>query len=183
MEYNLEELDANLSNNSETPLPPRPSLDRRATSGGLSGGGGSRTQRTRRGSLMPVPDNNTAATSTKSGLSGQTGGRRDGTRSRLPDLNLFNFELRDLAQKVLLTDGDTHASYHEYAVYTPPANDIDSPFRSPSIMADDDEALRMFRGAMRDGHGLNDEVRLLLSPACKTTTTPPSYEMGYGNGI
>ncbi|KAK7953833.1 hypothetical protein PG996_014721 [Apiospora saccharicola] len=163
MEYNLDEFDANLSNSPETLLPARPSLDRRATSGGHSGGGGSRNQRTRRGSLMPVPDTNTNA-STKSGLSGQAGGRRDGTRSRLPDLNLFNFELRDLAQKILLTDGDTHASYHEYAVYTPPAKDIDGPFRSPSIMADDDEALRMFRGAMRDGHGLDDEGEFVEAP-------------------
>ncbi|KAK8034541.1 hypothetical protein PG993_009536 [Apiospora rasikravindrae] len=166
MEYNLDELDANLSNNTETPLPKRPSLDRHRTTGGHSGGGGSRNYHTRRGSLMP-PGVDTAATSTKSGLSGGSFGLGAGRRSRTSDLNLFNFELRDLAQKVLLTDGDTHASYHEFAVYAPPGKDLDGPFRSPSIMADDDEALRLFRGSIRDGHGLDDEGEFVEAPPGK----------------
>ncbi|KAK6856174.1 hypothetical protein PG995_008325 [Apiospora arundinis] len=167
MEYNLDELDANLSNNDPGSLPPRPSLDRRATTGGHSGGARSQQARTRRGSLMPVADA-VDSTSTKSGPGGDgAASRRSGRRSRMSDLNLFNFELQDLAQKILLNDGETSASYHEYAVYTPPVKDRDGPFRSPSIMADSEEALRMFRGAIRDGHGLDDEGEFVEIPPGK----------------
>lgn len=98
----------------------------------------------------------------------------------MSDLNLFNFELQDLAQKILLNDGETSASYHEYAVYTPPVKDRDGPFRSPSIMADSEEALRMFRGAIRDGHGLDDEVSLPTpqSRHAKGTHTPEVLPLG-----
>ncbi|KAK6834507.1 hypothetical protein PG987_009201 [Apiospora arundinis] len=180
MEYNLDELDANLSNNDPGSLPPRPSLDRRATTGGHSGGARSQQARTRRGSLMPVADA-VDSTSTKSGPGGDgAASRRSGRRSRMSDLNLFNFELQDLAQKILLNDGETSASYHEYAVYTPPAKDRDGPFRSPSIMADSEEALRMFRGAIRDGHGLDDEVSLPTpqSRHAKGTHTPEVLPLG-----
>ncbi|KAK5632610.1 hypothetical protein RRF57_008324 [Xylaria bambusicola] len=89
---------------------------------------------TRRGSLVP------AATT-----GGTSGGR---SRSLNHDLGLFSFGLKELMGEVLLKDGES--------LYSPPDGDPDRETRSPSIMSEGEDGLRMFRNAVRNGHGLDN---------------------------
>lgn len=87
---------------------------------------------------------------------GGGGSRRSGRPHR--ERNLFSFGLKELVQGLLLRGGKSCVSYHEYAVFSPPDDKPNSVPHSPSIMSDGEEGLRMFRDAVRNGHGLDNEV-------------------------
>ncbi|KAI0407789.1 hypothetical protein F4802DRAFT_551243 [Xylaria palmicola] len=109
---------------------------------------------TRRGSLVPSapgPSNGAA--------------RRKG--KTLHERNLFTFGLRGLTNEILLRNGDSRVSYHEYAVFSPPDEASDGEPRSPSIMSEGEEGLRTFRQAMRNGHGLDNEGNFTANPKGK----------------
>lgn len=141
MDYNLDELDAALSEARHQslavagPPPDRNSSRRTAAS-------------TRRGSLVPGAGAFSSVT--------QKPGKKQSYK--LDELNLFNFDLRDLVREALIIKGgESRVSYHEYAVFDP--TEPDGEPRSPSIMSEGEEGLQMFRDAIRNGHGLDDEVR------------------------
>lgn len=152
MDYNLDELDSALSEvqhqQAAVSGPPRDSGTARTNPG------------TRRGSLVPT---------------GSTGtGNYSSSRSSQPQgykLNLFHFDLRELVRDLLLTRGESRVSYHEYAVFSPPDVDPSSEQRTPSIMAEGEDAKRMFRQAVKSGYGLDDEVSspkpLIHTAECK----------------
>ncbi|RYP11392.1 hypothetical protein DL764_000046 [Monosporascus ibericus] len=81
-----------------------------------------------------------------------------------PELNLFHFDLRELEKDVLLTNGESQVSYHEYAVFSPPSGDPDGEQRTSSIMSEGEEALRMFRQAIKNNHGLDNEGEFTANP-------------------
>ncbi|RYP89166.1 hypothetical protein DL770_004538 [Monosporascus sp. CRB-9-2] len=81
-----------------------------------------------------------------------------------PELNLFHFDLRELEKDVLLTTGESQVSYHEYAVFSPPGGDPDGEQRTSSIMSEGEEALCMFRQAIKSNHGLDNEGRFTANP-------------------
>ena len=139
LEYNLAELDAALSETRHQDAavagPPRKSGISRTVPG------------TRRGSLVP-----TASVSARNCGDGLP------RRAHAHKLNLFHFDLRELVRDLLLTSGKSRVAYHEYAVFSPPAVDPNSEKRTPSIMAEGDQALRMVRQAMKSGFGLDNEV-------------------------
>lgn len=138
LEYNLAELDEALSEarhqNAAVAGPPRESGASRTNPG------------TRRGSLVP-----TASVSARN-----CGGLP--RRAHTHKLNLFHFDLRELVKDMLISTGESRVAYHEYAVFSPPAQEPNGEKRTPSIMAEGEEALRMVRRAMRSGHGLDNEV-------------------------
>ncbi|KAJ2989893.1 hypothetical protein NUW58_g3236 [Xylaria curta] len=70
-------------------------------------------------------------------------------------------------REILLKDGESCVSYHEYAVFSPPDGSPDSEPRSPSIMSEGEEGLRMFRDAVRNGHGLDNEGNFTANPKGK----------------
>ncbi|KAI8962077.1 hypothetical protein F5Y11DRAFT_324184 [Daldinia sp. FL1419] len=138
-DYNLDELDIALSESRHQAAavagpPSRKESSRRTAPS------------TRRGSLVPGM-----------GLSATySPGKQHPARTRLDALNLFNFDLRELVRDILLPTGkETRVSYHEYAVFG--AGEGNDETRSPSIMSEGEDALRMFRDAVRHGHGLDDE--------------------------
>jgi hypothetical protein len=148
MEYNLDELDTSLSSATTHQPSVGPQNNHR----------GSRPNPVRRGSSTPnVPATRRGSLVPSAELAGPappgTGRRR---QPRLHELNLFHFDLRELVQNVLLTEGESQLSYHEYAVFSAP-DVLDQPV-SPSIMSKDDDGLRMFHDAVRRGYGLDDEV-------------------------
>ncbi|ORY61443.1 uncharacterized protein BCR38DRAFT_440227 [Pseudomassariella vexata] len=108
---------------------------------------------TRRGSLMPVADAYPP--------SAASGGRRH----RLHELNLFHFDLRELVKDMLLAEGgESKVSYHEYAVFSPPEGDAVAQPKTASTMTEGQEALQMFRDAVRYGYGLDNERNFVPAP-------------------
>ncbi|KAH8651429.1 hypothetical protein BX600DRAFT_473550 [Xylariales sp. PMI_506] len=86
-------------------------------------------------------------------------------------LDLFHFDFRDLAKEMLLPEGggESHISYHEYAVFTPVEiddyeDDWPPEYLAYSIMGEGSEALRMFRESIHRGHGLNSEGEFVATP-------------------
>ncbi|KAI0455058.1 hypothetical protein F5B21DRAFT_472720 [Xylaria acuta] len=144
LNYNLDDLDLALSEaRHQAAAIAGPSSDRRRTA-----------PNTRHGSLV------LSATGPSSGASRRKGGS-------LHERNLFHFGLKDLMREILLEDGESCVSYHEYAVFSPPDGVSDKEPRSPSIMSEGDEGLRMFRGAVRNGHGLDNEGDFTANPKGK----------------
>ncbi|TRX94721.1 hypothetical protein FHL15_004493 [Xylaria flabelliformis] len=138
--YNLDDLDLALSEaRHQAAVIAGPSSDSRRTA-----------PNTRRGSLVP----------SATGLSGGAARRKGGS---LHERNLFHFGLKHLMHEILLKDGESYVSYHEYAVFSPLDGVSDKEPRSPSIMSEGDEGLCMFRDAVRNGHGLDNEVSLNTS--------------------
>ncbi|ETS72906.1 hypothetical protein PFICI_15298 [Pestalotiopsis fici W106-1] len=160
MEYNLDELDTSLSSATTH----QPSVGPQNNHGGR----GSRPNPVRRGSSTPnVPATRRGSLVPSADLAGPVppgSGRR--RQPRLHELNLFHFDLRELVKDLLLTDGESQLSYHEYAVFSAP-DALDEPV-SPSIMSKDDDGLRMFHDAMRNGHGLDDEGNFTAAPKGKS---------------
>ncbi|KAI1352773.1 hypothetical protein F5Y01DRAFT_278627 [Xylaria sp. FL0043] len=107
---------------------------------------------TRRGSLLP-----TATT----GVSSRAAGRK---MSSVHELGLFSFGLKELMGELLLKHNESCVSYHEYAVLSPPDEDPDGESRSPSIMSEGEEGLRMFRDAVRNGYGLDNAGNFTANP-------------------
>lgn len=158
MEYNLDELDTSLSSATTHQPSVGPQNNHR----------GSRPNPVRRGSSTPnVPATRRGSLVPSAELAGPappgTGRRR---QPRLHELNLFHFDLRELVQNVLLTEGESQLSYHEYAVFSAP-DVLDQPV-SPSIMSKDDDGLRMFHDAVRRGYGLDDEGNFTAAPKGKS---------------
>ncbi|KAI1388187.1 uncharacterized protein F4822DRAFT_428810 [Hypoxylon trugodes] len=117
---------------------------------------------TRRGSLVP----GMGALSSVTQGQGRQQQQQQQQRHRLDELNLFNFDLRELVRDVLLPPGgESRVSYHEYAVFAP--NEPGGETRSPSIMSEGEEGLQMFRNAVRNGHGLDDEGNFTATPKGK----------------
>ncbi|KAI1480459.1 hypothetical protein F4774DRAFT_84438 [Daldinia eschscholtzii] len=149
-DYNLDELDMALSEARHQAA---------AVAGPPSRREGSRrtASSTRRGSLVP-------GMSALSSVAYSPG--RQHQRTRLDELNLFNFDLRELARDILLPTGqETRVSYHEYAVFGPGEDNDET--RSPSIMSEGEDAVRMFRDAVRHGHGLDHEGNFTPMPKGK----------------
>ncbi|KAI1807798.1 hypothetical protein F4811DRAFT_573302 [Daldinia bambusicola] len=149
-DYNLDELDMALSEARHQAA---------AVAGPPSRSQGSRrtAPSTRRGSLVP-------GMSALSSVAYSPG--RQHQRTRLDELNLFNFDLRELARDILLPTGqETRVSYHEYAVFAPGEGNDET--RSPSIMSEGEDAVRMFRDAVRHGHGLDHEGNFTPMPKGK----------------
>ncbi|KAI1139606.1 hypothetical protein F5Y05DRAFT_411794 [Hypoxylon sp. FL0543] len=150
-DYNLDELDVALSEARHQAAavsgPPTRNESRRTAPS------------TRRGSLVPGMGAISSATSLSQG-------RKQQQQHRLDELNLFNFDLRELVRDVLLPPGgESRVSYHEYAVFAPKEPDGDT--RSPSIMSEGEEGLQMFRNAVKNGHGLDDEGNFAPAPKGK----------------
>ncbi|KAI1341858.1 hypothetical protein F5Y15DRAFT_349293 [Xylariaceae sp. FL0016] len=127
------------------------------------GGGGRRTApSTRRGSLVPGSLGLGVGSGGGAAAAATTASASRRKRHRLDDLNLFTFDRRELVRAMLLTSGESCVSYHEYAVFAPPpegeapGGEGGEP-RSPSIMSDGEEGLRMFREALRRGYSLDNE--------------------------
>lgn len=135
MEYNLDEIDQALSSAGHQAAPVRGPPDDRA---------GTRTPGTRRGSLVPVTT-----------LLTVPGAKKKKEKNTQNELNLFTFDLRGQVKDVLLEKGESRAAYHEYAVFSPPIDDPNGATRSPRIIAEGDDALRMLRDAIQNGHGLD----------------------------
>lgn len=142
MDYNLDELDASLSSAVHEAAGSAGPQNRRRPNPVRRGSATPVVPGTRRGSLVPTTE-----------LGPVPGKRR---QPRAHELNLFHFDLRELVRELLLTEGESQVSYHEYAAFAPLEGVGEAP--SPSIMANGDEGLRMFRNAVRNGHGLDDEV-------------------------
>ncbi|KAI1506232.1 hypothetical protein F5X99DRAFT_404279 [Biscogniauxia marginata] len=144
MEYNLDELDAALSEarHQVAAVAGPPTSDSRRTA-----------PNTRRGSLVPMGVPNVGLPRWK--------------QHSLNELNLFNFDLRELVREILLTSGESRVSYHEYAVFAPPESDPDGEPRSPSIMSNGDEGRRIFHNAMKHGHGLDNQGNFTAGPKGK----------------
>lgn len=141
LDYNLAELDSALSEARHQEA---------AVSGPPRDGGRARTNPgTRRGSLVP------AGAASARNCAGQP------RQSHIHKLNLFHFDLRELVRDLLLTRGESRVAYHEYAVFSPPDEDLSGDQRTPSIMSEGEEALRMFRQAVKSGHGLDNQVSSL----------------------
>ncbi|KAI0193783.1 hypothetical protein EV127DRAFT_250383 [Xylaria flabelliformis] len=139
--YNLDDLDLALSEaRHQAAAIAGPSSDSRRTA-----------PNTRRGSLVP----------SATGPSGGAARRKGGS---LHERNLFHFGLKHLMHEILLKDGESCVSYHEYAVFSPPDGVSDKEPRSPSIMSEGDEGLCMFRDAVRNGHGLDNEGDFTANP-------------------
>lgn len=158
MDFNADEVDLSLSSATAGGGGPPHGGNRPAPSRG-----GRRPNPVRRGSATPVPG--TRRGSLVPGAEGSVESQAPPGRRRPPrlhELNLFNFDLRELLKDVLLTEGESRVSYHEYAVFAAP--DGENEPRTPSIMSDDAEALRMFREAMRGGHGLDDDGNFVPAP-------------------
>ncbi|GAP85573.1 hypothetical protein SAMD00023353_1301690 [Rosellinia necatrix] len=124
------------------------------TATGPSNDGRRTAPNTRRGSLVP-PD---------AGVSLGLGRRKGGSHR---ERNLFSFGLKELRNEILLKEGESQVSYHEYAIFSPPDAVPDGELRSPSIMSEGEEALRMSRDAVRNGHGLDKEGNFTANPKGK----------------
>lgn len=147
-EYHLDELDITLGDvrpqAADVSGPPHRDGSRRTAPSTRT------TPSTRRGSLIPGVGALTSAS--------QNAAKKQQQQHRLDELNLFNFDLRDLVRDMLLPKGgESRVSYHEYAVFAPASPDAET--RSPSIMSEGEEGLQMFRSAVVNGHGLDIEVR------------------------
>ncbi|RYP38601.1 hypothetical protein DL767_002537 [Monosporascus sp. MG133] len=144
LDYNLDELDAALSEEDHQQAafsgPPR-NIPRLGIDPGR-----------RRGSLVP-----TATVSFRRCAA-------DKGENQPPELNLFHFDLLELGKDILLTTGESQVSYHEYAVFSPPGGDPEGEQRTSSIMFEGEEALRMFRQAIKNNHGLDNEGEFTANP-------------------
>lgn len=149
-DYNLDDLDVALSEARHQAA---------AVSGPPTRNEGRRTApSTRRGSLVPGMGAISSAT--------QNQGKKQQQLHRLDELNLFNFDLRELVRDSLLpAGGESVVSYHEYAVFAPAEPDGET--RSPSIMSEGEEGLQMSRNAIKNGHGLDDEGNFSAAPKGK----------------
>jgi hypothetical protein len=162
--YNLDELDHALSDpRHQAAAVAGPATDGRRTAPG-----------TRRGSLVPnISASSAAGLAYTSGVadandptaaeSGTGASRRKKRRgAQYQELNLFTFGVKELTCDIFLVEGEgggggeSCVSYHEYAVFSP-SNPNDE-VRSPSIMSEGEEGLRIARNALRFGHGLDYEV-------------------------
>ncbi|KAI0541394.1 hypothetical protein GGR58DRAFT_498192 [Xylaria digitata] len=143
--YNLDDLDIALSE----------ARHQAATIAGPSNDGRRTAPSTRRGSLVPA-----AAT-------GGSGGATCRKKGLLHERNLFSFGLKELMREVLLKEGESRVSYHEYAVFSPPNGALDGEPRSPSIMSEGEEGLRMCWNAVRNGYGLDNEGNFTANPKGK----------------
>lgn len=157
-DYNLDELDVALSS----------AHHQAAAVGGPPRGSGSFTHSytnpgTRRGSLMPSDAPQARPTPAV---------RR---QHRLHELNLFHFDLRELVKEVLLTSGPSKVSYHEYASFAPPRSDPGGDPRSPSIMSEGEDGLEKFRQALKEGYGLDNEVRITHSWSARAMVRPYAF--------
>jgi hypothetical protein len=153
MDFNTDELDLGLSAASAGSEGP-PSSN--------AGRGGRRPNPVRRGSATPlVPGTRRGSLVPGADVPGKQA-PRNRQRPRLQELNLFNFDLRELIKDVLLTEGESRVSYHEYAVFSAP--DGQGEPLTPSIMADGADGLRMFREALRGSHGLDEENNFVAAP-------------------
>lgn len=152
MEYNLDELDANLSAGTN-------GMDSHDGSTGNTRSGGVARTNTRRGSVVTMPGTRRGSLKGRDDAFSRAGL----AMQRHAQYNLFHFELRELAKQLLLQRGETCASYHEYAVYAPPDHDKDGDYRTPSLIASDAEGLQMLRNALRHGYGLNEQVCTLYT--------------------
>ncbi|KAJ3572257.1 hypothetical protein NPX13_g5107 [Xylaria arbuscula] len=141
--YNLDDLDIALSD----------ARHQAAAIAGHSNDGRRTAPSTRRGSLVPVAS-----------TGGTSGGRK---RSSNYDRGLFSFGLKELMGEILLKNGESRVSYHEYAVFSPPDGDPDGETRSPSIMSEGEDGLRMFRNAVRNEHGLDNAGNFTPNPKGK----------------
>ncbi|KAI0182069.1 hypothetical protein GGR52DRAFT_66439 [Hypoxylon sp. FL1284] len=158
-EYNLDELDIALGDAqnqaADVAGPPHRDGSRRTAR---------TTPSTRRGSLVPgvvAPSQNPSKRSLR-----QQQQQKQQQHHRLDELNLFNFDLRELVRNVLLPNGgESRVSYHEYAVFAPASPDGET--RSPSIMSEGDEGLKMFRNAITNDHGLDIEGNFTAAPKGK----------------
>ncbi|KAI0205680.1 hypothetical protein F4808DRAFT_240894 [Astrocystis sublimbata] len=139
--YNLDDLDIALSEaRHQSAAVAGPSSESRRTA-----------PNTRRGSLVPPVTNPIAGAARRKGGS-------------FHERNLFHFGLKDLVRDILLKDGESRVLYHEYAVFSPPDSAFDGDPRSPSIMSEGEEGLRMFRNAVKSGHGLDNEGEFTAAP-------------------
>ncbi|KAF2967136.1 hypothetical protein GQX73_g6436 [Xylaria multiplex] len=143
--YNLDDLDIALSE----------ARHQAATVAGPSNDGRRTAPSTRRGSLVPA-----AAT-------GGGGGATCRKKGFLHERSLFSFGLKELMGEVLLKEGESRVSYHEYAVFSPPGGALDGEPRSPSIMSEGEEGLHMFWNAVRNGYGLDNEGNFAANPKGK----------------
>ncbi|KAI0116414.1 hypothetical protein GGR51DRAFT_501235 [Nemania sp. FL0031] len=142
--YNLDELDLALSEaRHQAAAVAGPSTDGRRTA-----------PNTRRGSLVPPAPGPASGVAYRKGHS-------------LHERNLFSFGLKELMREVLLKEGESRVSYHEYAVFSPPDGLTESELRSPSIMSEGEEGLRMFQDAVKNGHGLDNEGNFTANPKGK----------------
>ncbi|KAI1213664.1 uncharacterized protein F4807DRAFT_408630 [Annulohypoxylon truncatum] len=156
MDYNLDDLDVALSEARHQAAavsgPPTRNESRRT---GHSS--------TRRGSLLP-PKGAISSASQNQGAKQQQ--EQQQQQHRLDELNLFNFDLRELVSYMFLPiDGQSRVSYHEYAVFAP--SEPNGETLSPSIMSDGEEGLQMFRSAIKEGHGLDNEGNFTPMPKGK----------------
>ncbi|TGJ80651.1 hypothetical protein E0Z10_g8117 [Xylaria hypoxylon] len=142
--YNLDDLDIALSE----------ARHQEAAVAGPSNDGRRTAPSTRRGSLVPA-------------TIGGGGGAAGRKRSSLHERNLFSFGLKELMREVLLQDDESRVSYHEYAVFSPPDGAPGGEPLSPSIMSEGGEGLCMFRNAVRNGHGLDNEGNFTANPKGK----------------
>ncbi|KAI1811021.1 hypothetical protein GGS20DRAFT_564987 [Poronia punctata] len=174
--YNLDELDLALSeprHQSASVAGPGPSTGGRRTAPG-----------TRRGSVVPnIID--------PIGLPGAGKGNKTKKKKKNKVLNLFTFGLKELTGEVLLKQGESSVSYHEYAVFD--GGKGEEEMRSPSIMSDGEEGLRMARDALRNGFGLDTEGDFKANPKGRESLQgrvrqiiarrgTPNNEPGTGNG-
>ncbi|KAI4862447.1 hypothetical protein F4820DRAFT_430437 [Hypoxylon rubiginosum] len=155
-EYHLDELDITLGDvrpqAADVSGPPHRDGSRRTAPSTRT------TPSTRRGSLIPGVGALTSAS--------QNAAKKQQQQHRLDELNLFNFDLRDLVRDMLLPKGgESRVSYHEYAVFAPASPDAET--RSPSIMSEGEEGLQMFRSAVVNGHGLDIEGNFTAAPKGK----------------
>ncbi|KAI0873646.1 hypothetical protein GGS24DRAFT_462454 [Hypoxylon argillaceum] len=143
--YNLDDLDLALSD----------ARHQAAAVAGPPSDGRHTAPSTRRGSLVPL-------SAPRLG----TGAARQKENS-IHERNLFSFGFKELMHEILLKDGDSRVSYHEYAVFSPPDELPDGEPRTPNIISEGEEGLRMFRDAVRSGHGLDHEGNFTANPKGK----------------
>ncbi|KAI1101173.1 hypothetical protein F4804DRAFT_21221 [Jackrogersella minutella] len=153
-EYNLDELDIALSESRHQAAavsgPPTRNESRRTKTS------------TRRGSLVPGMGAISSASLNQRNKQQQ----QQQQQHRLDELNLFNFDLRELVRDMFLPiGGESRVSYHEYAVFAP--SEPDGETHSPSIMSGGEDGLQMFRDAIKNGHGLDDEGNFTPTPKGK----------------
>ncbi|KAI0970886.1 hypothetical protein F4678DRAFT_472869 [Xylaria arbuscula] len=99
--------------------------------------------------------------------SGGSDGTGDQKNSSVHKRGMFNFGLKELMDGILLKDGKSHVSYHEYAVFALPDGDPEGMTHSPSITSEGGDALHMFRKALKNGHGLDSAGNFTANPEGK----------------
>ncbi|KAI1287754.1 hypothetical protein F5Y03DRAFT_389298 [Xylaria venustula] len=95
---------------------------------------------------------------------GRSGWTRDQKYNSVHERGLFNFGLKELMDEILLKDGKSHVSYHEYAVFAPLDGEPRDETHFPSITSEGENALHMFRNALKKGHGLDSAGNFTANP-------------------